>query len=378
MRFRTAALLTAVAVLAAVGSAGGARSAKAGEKRFEDAAPNAVRYPASYFTGPLGKRNPVPRRKGVFLGSWLSLSGGAITWPQFKRHVHQREADMGRKYDFLMIADFENVWREQRLTWINKHGSIPVVANWTLNHSFTVPQIAAGNADAVIDRYADFWGSKNFVIMVRLMHEFDDPWAWGHSAVGQEQTWIDAWRRIVDRFKARGADNVGFWWCPNEGVRRDTIAKSYPGDGYVDWVGSSSYNWQYVGEDAWATPLHPGWGEFGELFDYSTDGNGAPLQSQHDTWGPRKPFVVGETGTVYDPNHPTKKPAWYRKIVPAAKRMEYLTGVAFFDADASAVDGPKADFRVDHPRSVPKTYDGFKAMARHPYFNPRARPARAR
>ena len=147
-----------------------------------------------------------------------------------------------------MIADFKNLWPEQHMQWIHDHGSIPVVANWTLSSAYTIPQIAAGKADAVIDRYADFWGSKDFVIMVRLMHEFDDPNAWGHSAVGQEQAWKTAWRRIVNRFKTRGADNVGFWWCPNEGVRRDTIIKSYPGDAYVDWVGSDPYNWQYVGD----------------------------------------------------------------------------------------------------------------------------------
>ena len=93
----------------------------------------------------------------------------------------------------------------------------------------------------------------------------------------------------MNRFKTRGADNVGFWWCPNEGVRRDTIIKSYPGDAYVDWVGSDWYNWQYVGDGGWSTPLHPGWAEFGELFDYKTDGNGNPLPSQHDTWDPGSP-----------------------------------------------------------------------------------------
>ena len=86
----------------------------------------------------------MPAKKGAFLGTWLSLPGGAITWAQFKRRVHQREAEMGRKYDFIMIADFKNLWPEQHMQWIHDHGSIPVVANWTLSSAYTIPQIRQG------------------------------------------------------------------------------------------------------------------------------------------------------------------------------------------------------------------------------------------
>ena len=339
--------------------------------------PSSVTYPASYFTGPLGNLNPVPPKKGAFLGTWLSMPGGsAITWDQFKQRVPQREADMGRKYDFIMIADEEPYWGEQRMQWIHDHGSIPCVANFTLNGAygggaFTIPQVASGAADAVIDKHATFWGAKDFPIIVRLMHEHDDPNAWGHSAVGQETTWIQAWRRIVDRFKAKGADNVGFWWCPNEGVRRSTIMASYPGDAYVDWVGTDNYNFQMTGGGGYSTPRHPGWAEFWELFNYNEVGGGdnPGLASQHDNWGPRKPFVVGETNTVHDPNYPTKKGQWYRNIVDHAnglKTMEYCTGVAIFDQQADGFS------HVDAPTSVPEIYAGFKAFAADPWMNTRS------
>ncbi len=334
--------------------------------------PPPAEWPASYYTGPLGAKNPLPPKGRAFLITWLSLPGGAITWEQWKQRVPQREADIGRKYDGLMIADWEHLWPEAHMQWIHDHGSIPIVANFTLNGAgtpaFTIAQIAAGAADSVIDRYADHWGSKDFAIVVRLMHEFDDPWAWGHSSVGQEQTWIAAWRRIVERFKARGADNVGFWWCPNEGVRRDAIDKSYPGDEYVDWVGSDWYNFQYVSDGGWSTPIHPGWAEFWEMFNYPP---GDGYQSQHSKWGPRKPFVIGETNTVHDPSNPGKKPDWYRNVVShqnGLKAMPYCTGVSFFDTDASGGEGARNNFNVDYPYNLPSVYEGWKAMAQDPYW----------
>lgn len=330
--------------------------------------PPGVTYPASYYTGPLGTRNFLPSRKGAFLLTWLSMPGGyAITWDQWKVRVPQREADMGRKYDGIMISDEEAHWGDNRMQYLNDRGYIPIVANFTLNGAygpaFTISQVASGAADAEIRKYADHWGALGFPMMVRFMHEFDDPNAWGHSAVGQEATWVAAWRRTVDIFKQRGATNVGFWWCPNEGVRRATINLSYPGDEYVDWVGTDIYNFQMVGGTGYSSPLHVGWAEFWELFNYKTDSGGNP--SQHDKWGPRKPFIVGETNTVFDSNAPTKKGEWYRNVVRHAngiKAMQYCAGVSIFDVQADGFT------HVDQPTSEPSVYQGWKDMVADPYW----------
>ena len=121
-----------------------------------------------------------------------------------------------------------------------------------------------------------------------------------------------------------------------------------------------------VGADDWSTPLHPGWAEFWEMWDYANDG------SMHDRYGPRKPFVPAETGTVYDPNaSSTKKGNWFRAIPAAAKKMEYLRGISFFDSDVSAIQGPNSNFKVDYPTTNSDVYAGFKRMAMDPWFNTR-------
>ena len=265
-----------------------------------------------------------------------------------------------------MTTDWQADWGENRLQWIQDHGSIPIVAG--LHFDNTIAQINAGAADSLIDAYANRWRSYNFTIMVRLFHEFD----YSHlkyTSVGQEAAFVTAWKRIVDRFRARGATNVGFWWCPSEGGNRSSADAAYPGDAYVDWVGTDSYNWVFVGEDKYATPWKPGWAEFGEIFNYQSGGGSAP---RHDTYGPRKPFVVGETGTVWDSNFPQKKGDWFRNIPAAAKNMEYLTGISFFDIDATPWEDSRNNWIVDHATSVPQVYDGFKTMARDPWFNTRS------
>ena len=316
-------------------------------------------YPSSYFTGPLGTRNPVPTKKGAFLMAWHGAQG--CDWQCIKNGILGRQSAMGRKFDAIANAyrPFESERVEQ---WVHNQGALPIIAGWTPGGS---PQeIASGARDAQIIELANYLKVYDFTVMLRMFHEFDLPHLSYHAC---GSTFINMWKRVVDVFKQQGVNNVGFWWSPNEGVDRACIASSYPGDAYVDWVGTDNYNWQYVGEGGWVTPLHTGWAEFWELFDYKVPG----LPNQHDTYGPRKPFVVGETGTVYDTNNPTRKGDWYRNVVPAVKQMEYLTGIMFFDQDVSSVEGPKANWWVHQPSSNSSVYSGFIEMARDPYFNTR-------
>jgi hypothetical protein len=51
--------------------------------------------------------------------------------------------------------------------------------------------------------------------------------------------------------------------------------------------------------------------------------------------------------------------------------MPGVVGIEFFDNDVSAVEGPRNNFRVDHPTNVPSAYAGWIQLARDPYFNTR-------
>lgn len=354
-----AAALVAIAATAALSvpsSSGGAQSASISEARGA-AVP---RYPASYFSGPLGRRNPVPQRKGAFLLAWHVRHG----WAGTKAGVLERHRAMGRPFDGIATPYIPS---ERREAWIHKQGALPIIAGWTPGGS--PAEIASGARDRVIASFARRLGRYPFVVMVRMFHEFDQEHLSYHAC---GTSFVAMWRRVVKVVRDVGARNIGFWWSPNEGFGRECTRGSYPGDAYVDWVGSGSYNFCFVDEaQCYGTPYRTGWAEFGEIFDYDT--GFANLQTLHDLFGPRKPFVAGETGTVYDPANPARKGDWYRNIVPAAKTMRYLRGVMFFDADASATEDARNNWLVDHPRTDAGVYRGFLELAASPWFNTRAR-----
>jgi len=344
--------------------------------------------PASYFTGPLGANNVLPSRTGALL---IEQYGGiGTTWLQKRAGITERQKSTGRRFDGIHVQYWgAGTWdglkgmedptqmQPEPERWAIDNGASFVAVTWT--PQFTVGEMTSGAADAIWARAANYW--KTYAptrIMLRPFVEFNVPST--YSAVPSAEngsvnycgtSFQDAWHRMVEIFQGNGASNVGFWFTPGEGDNRQCVKDSYPGDRYVDWVGSDAYNGCAVREEScYATPLHPGWATFSELFNYSGKcADGACPQSQYDLFGARKPFVVGETGTVYDSESPSRKGDFYRSVVAAAKSMTYLRGISFFDQDVSAAEGAGSNWLVNMPASDPSVYDGFQQMARDPWFN---------
>src|SRR4029079_11835586 len=110
-----------------------------------------------------------------------------------------------------------------------------------------------------------------------------------------------AFRHVVDIFRSRGVSNVAFVWTvmnwtfdPRSG--RDPMA-FYPGDAYVDLIGSDGYNW---------FPGRAGapWDSFETVFTRTN-----AFAVAHG-----KPWMVVETGSQEDPLAPGRKGAWIRAI----------------------------------------------------------------
>jgi hypothetical protein len=117
--------------------------------------------------------------------------------------------------------------------------------------------IIDGDFDAYIDAFADKIKTYTDTLIIRPMHEFDGDWyAWCISQNGQDpQKFVLAWRRIVDRFNAKGVNNVQWMWCPNSDPVPhrywNWIVSAYPGDQYVDLVGTDVYNAHYPESLPW-------------------------------------------------------------------------------------------------------------------------------
>ncbi len=326
-------------------------------------------YPASYYTGPLGQNNILPKNSGALLIENYGYIGDS--WQIKQQKIAERESFIGRKFDAIHVqywsggstqgvsgldqADINNNMPK----WIHDRGQ-EVCVTWSPPYS--IADVNLGKADSVFKLAAQHFGSYGFPIMLRLWWEFDNtagfPWSVGGSTnIGTP--FITAWKRVVNIFKTNGGSNVGFWWCPLEGSPdRAGINASYPGDAYVDWVGSDVYN---GGDGTWSTPLHQGWATFEETTLYPNP----PVPSQYSLWSSKKPFVIGELGCKAD----ARKGDWFRGI-PAALKTKGINicGISFFDQDVSLAE-PGNNWFVD---TSSDSYAGFKQMANDPWLNTNA------
>lgn len=104
-------------------------------------------------------------------------------------------------------------------------------------------RIADGKFDAEIDHLAGFIKKTERTTLLRIAYEFDGAW---NASYGDHAAYIAAWRHIVLRLRAAEVTNVQFVWqgaaSPIDDVieqRRENIEDWYPGDDYVDWIGTS-------------------------------------------------------------------------------------------------------------------------------------------
>lgn len=140
-----------------------------------------------------------------------------------------------------------------------------VTLDWTLtsttatNGGITTKDIASGALDEYIKAYARAIKADERPILIRLFGgEFNGSWWYGVSPRANTNLtaadFVSAWRRVVDLFRAAGAQNVSWAWVPNAyppdpvpWIDPD-IGSYYPGDDYVDWAGGDAYD---VGPPSW-------------------------------------------------------------------------------------------------------------------------------
>jgi hypothetical protein len=292
-------------------------------------------HPTNYTTGPLGKSNVIPAtNEGALFGIWSGISNVAesVNWAYLVDHI----ADIGRSPDIVGAQQetytFDGVNTEDR---IHSLGAVPVIAlgegeTGDMYDNFTPVEIIAGAADTSLNTLADRYAACDYRIMVAPAREFEGTIPIDTSQ--QQQDFREAWQYMVNRFQARGATNVGWYWTPGEhadsGGLRAKMNLCYPGHEYVDWVGSTGYCQDRVSVNN--TPMHNLWAEFREIFSYGA--MGAPYTSIAEMFGSDKPYVVAETGCLYsNTNITTRKRDWLKNIDDVAKpAMSGLRGVIYF------------------------------------------------
>ena len=129
----------------------------------------------------------------------------------------------------------------------------------------TTKDVAAGTYDDYIRRYASDvkdYGQPLFVAPVCF--EANGNWWPGCSPKANPKLtradFVHAWRRVIDIFREQDVTNVAWVWAPvtplpaNQDGSWDSNWKAYyPGDSYVDWIGSSLFEW---GQPSWIDPVY--------------------------------------------------------------------------------------------------------------------------
>ncbi len=245
------------------------------------------------------------------------------------------ESRLGRRlhlnHHFYAWADVFPSWREP---WDIEHDRIPMIS-WNGENT---DSIARGDWDGMIAARAQAVAMLNVPVFIRWFWEMDGNKKQGY--ISAPPSYVKAWRHIHDIFRAAGATNAVWVWCPNASAIADGKAMAYyPGGEYVDWTCGDGYNF---------APNRPGdkWESFAEIY------NG--FYAKATKLG--KPIMIGEFGALE--RKPGEKEQWLRGARDWIVQHPAVAAVVYFNADSTTND-VYFDWRVD---TSPSSFEGFRYL----------------
>lgn len=286
-----------------------------------------------HMTGHRASAAPVPH---LLFGAWQP----GPPWDGTSRSFANIDALESRLAGRLDIIHWYAGWPYapvpdlQLIRGVTARGAFPLITwePWDYTRgvdqpAYSLAHIVRGEFDAYLDRWADDLALLGTPVYLRVMHEMDgDVYPWSARQNGNTPTAsIEAWRHVVGRFRARGASNVRFVWCPNvtwSGSPRVPYAELFPGDAYVDVVGLDGYNGGR--EVDWG-----GWQSFASVVDTSLDAIAA--LSSRDIW-------LCEIGSAEAGGD---KAAWIAEMWTALAHRPRVSGLVWFN------EAREADWRLD-------------------------------
>jgi hypothetical protein len=229
-------------------------------------------------------------------------------------------------------------------------------ANWKVAWGTTWADVAAGGADARIDKAAARLRAFPGTMFLALHHEPENDVATGGGMTARD--FAAMYRHTVQRLRADGVRNVVFVlvymayqpWC-----EKDWFADLYPGDDVVDWIGMDPY--------LFARPGGYGHGDFAYLVDHTSNPAAWP---GFYTWATRthgnKPLMVAEWG-VYEHSADPAQKAWiFSTVAQQIGRFPAIRALVYFDSP----NAPKGDTRPDS--SAPALTE-FRKLAESQLFS---------
>ncbi|GAC1552139.1 MAG: hypothetical protein NVS2B7_28090 [Herpetosiphon sp.] len=230
--------------------------------------------------------------------------------------------------------------------------------------AYSTQNVINGNFDVYIRNFATAAKVANHAVLIDLASEMNNnqaPWSGvcNGGANGGPQKFVQAWRHVHDIFVQIGATNVKWIWTPVPvSYPTDSWNQSdnyYPGDQYVDWIGTKAFNWgaSSIFTGAWLT------------LDQMAGGFIERMAKLH----PDKPQIVTEGGSV-DGDGGTRA----RWITDALASLAHHPQVQIFiyynyNLGTYPVDGRAYDFSLDHDvASQQALAQGVQALQMNQYL----------
>ena len=225
----------------------------------------------------------------------------------------------GRKADFAMDYLSSRSWSEFERPWLigrwKTTGTqvvlgVPMLMDDT---STTLGAGAAGSYDHHFRNLAQFLVNNGYGnATLRIGWEFNGSWErW--SAVKNPQAWVVYWRRIVKAMRSVPGQSFKFDWNLNGGSTSVAAESVYPGDAYVDYIGTDVYDWRwgspdYTPQARWAWIVN-------QKYGLAWVANFARLHGKRVTvpeWGLASRWQMQNGGGGDDPYYIASMMAWQR------------------------------------------------------------------
>lgn len=115
-------------------------------------------------------------------------------------------------------------------------------------HKLASDKALSDTMDVWIARAASFIGSlkdtsgKPVPVIFRPWHENSGSWFWWGASWATPEEYIALWHRTRAVFDSLGVDNVVWAYSPDKDLTREQYFATYPGDEYVDILGTDIYH----------------------------------------------------------------------------------------------------------------------------------------
>ena len=266
-----------------------------------------------YFIGkeglPLQGQPITPPENGCYIGVFPG-------WGEFEDSVDATQLTdfenlSGKSVAFVPFSVFwgRNYVSLRNLNEISSYGAIPLIRFMPWGEPYWEPgyqpeydlqRIIDGEFDTFLFDWADEVKSYGKPVLITFGPEMNGNWfPWSgvfqgggktnhygdpNKADGPEK-YVDAFRHIVELFRNEGVNNALWYFQPNNESYPDkdwnSIENYYPGDEYIDWVGTSVYGAQYRDEP---------WVDFEEVMQ--------PIYNELVSEFPNKPLMLCEWGVM--------------------------------------------------------------------------------